>query len=69
MRSNNKFLAAKRITKLAEKMVERKKDSIYLLVYSLLKLTSTLPIATTSVEGAFSAINIVKSKLYNKIRD
>lgn len=69
MRSNNEFLSATGITRLAQKMVERKKDRIYPLVYNLLKLTLNLSIATASVERAFSAMNIVKSKLRNKLGD
>lgn len=69
MRSNNEFLSATGITGLAEKIVERKKDSIYPFVYNLLKLILTLLIATASVERAFSAMNIVKSKLRNKMGD
>lgn len=69
MRSDDEFLSVIGITGLAEKLVERKKDGIYPLMYRLLKLTLTLPIATASVERAFSAMNIVKSKLRNKMGD
>lgn len=63
------FLTVKEIIKLTEKMVEKKKDSIYLLVYKLLLLTLTLLIATANVEKVSSAMNIIKNKLYNKMGD
>lgn len=69
MRSDDEFLSVKGIIGLAEKLVERKKDGIYSLVYRLLKLTLTLPIVTANVERTFLAMNIVKSKLRNKMGD
>ena len=38
-------------------------------VYKLLKLVLVLPVATASVERAFSVMNYVKNKLRNKIGD
>lgn len=69
MRSKFEFLSLKGIAELVEKMVKKRKDGIYPLVYKLMKLTLTLPIATASVERVFSTMNIVKSKLCNKIGD
>jgi hypothetical protein len=38
-------------------------------VYKLLKLVLVLPVATASVERAFSSMNYVKNKLRNKMGD
>jgi hypothetical protein len=47
-------------------MVEMKNDIVYSLVYSLVISSLSQPVATTTVERAFSAINIVKNCLRNK---
>ncbi|PKA63866.1 hypothetical protein AXF42_Ash004876 [Apostasia shenzhenica] len=54
---------------LAKKLVETNRHIIYPLVYLLIKLVLTLPVATASIERAFSAMNIVKSLLRNKMGD
>jgi hypothetical protein len=41
----------------------------YPLVYGLLKLAMILPVATSTVERAFSAMKIVKSRLRNRMGD
>ena len=46
-----------------------KKNVSYLLVYSLVTLTLILPVATATVERAFSAMNIIKNRLHNRIGD
>ena len=61
MHRNSKFLVMKGISSLAQKMVETKKDILYPLVYLLLKLALTLPIAIATVERVFSAMKILKS--------
>ena len=68
-RSNVKFSALKGIVDLSKKLVETKKDKVYPLVYLLIKLALTLPVATASVERAFSAMNIVKNQMRNKMGD
>ena len=50
-------------------MVEMKKNISYPLVYSLVTLALILLIATTNVERDFSAINIIKNRLRNRIGD
>ena len=50
-------------------MVEVGYHTTFHLVYILIKLVLVLPIATASVERAFSAMNIVKTNLRNKMRD
>ena len=50
-------------------MVEMKKNVLYPLVYSLVTLALILPVATATVERAFSVINIIKNRLRNQIGD
>ena len=50
-------------------MIEMKNDVLYLLVCSLVILVLILPIATAIVERIFSAMNIIKSWLQNRMRD
>jgi hypothetical protein len=50
-------------------MVEMKKDITYPLVYSLVTLSLILPVATATIERAFSAMNIVKNRLRNGMGD
>ena len=69
MRSTEEFSALKGIGQLAEKMVEMKKNVSYPLVYSLVTLALILPVATATVERDFSAMNIIKNRLCNRIED
>jgi len=48
-------------------MVEMKKDVVYPLVYSLVTLPLIMPVATVTVERAFSATIIVKKCLRNRM--
>ena len=50
-------------------MVEMKKNVSYPWVYSLVTLALILPVATITVERAFSAMNIIKNRLRNRIGD
>jgi hypothetical protein len=50
-------------------MAKHDKDVCYPLVYRLLKLVLVLPVATATVERCFSALNLVKTDLSNKIGD
>ena len=67
--SNNKFSGLKWIGELARKLVETKKDQLYSLVYLLVTLALILPIAAVTVERAFLAMNFVKKRLRNRMRD
>ena len=60
---------SKGIGQLAKKMIEMKIDVLYLLVCSLVTLALILPIATAIVERIFSAMNIIKNWLQNRMRD
>ena len=46
-----------------------KKNVSYPLIYSLMTLALILLIATTNVERDFSAMNIIKNRLRNRIGD
>ena len=50
-------------------MVETRKTDGHPLVYRLITLALILPVATTTVERVFSAMNIVKNRLRNRIRE
>ncbi|CAL8164776.1 unnamed protein product [Prunus armeniaca] len=69
MHSNTNFSELQGIAALAKKLVETKKDRAYPLVYLLIKLALTLPVATASVERAFSAMNIVNNRMRNQMGD
>ncbi|PIN11338.1 hypothetical protein CDL12_16064 [Handroanthus impetiginosus] len=69
MRSSDEFLKVTGIVSLAEKLVEKKKDVVYPLIYLLIKLALILPVATATVERAFSAMKIVKNRLRNRMGD
>ena len=53
----------------AKKMVETRKYIVYQLVYKLTKLALTLPVATATVERAFSGMKIVKHRLRSRMGD
>ena len=69
MHSNDEFLELKGIGDLARKMVETNKDVIYLLVYLLVKLVLTIPVAIATVERSFSAMTYIKNELRNQMGD
>ena len=50
-------------------MVEMKKNISYPLDYPLVTLALILPVATANVEKPFSAMNIIKNRLHNRIGD
>ncbi|XP_012844543.1 PREDICTED: uncharacterized protein LOC105964581 [Erythranthe guttata] len=69
MRLSKDFLGLNGISDLARIMVETRRNKVYPLVYLLLTLALTLPVATATVEKAFSAINIIKNGLHNRMND
>ncbi|XP_020422138.1 uncharacterized protein LOC109949841 isoform X1 [Prunus persica] len=69
MRSSIEFSGLNGIADLSQKMVETKKDSVFPLVYLLLTLALILPVATPRVDRVFSAMNIVKNRLRNRMED
>ncbi|XP_057986858.1 uncharacterized protein LOC131171293 [Hevea brasiliensis] len=69
MHMDKKFSEVSGIGGLAEKMVATRKHIVLPLVYLLIKLSLILPVATATVERAFSAMNIIKSSLRNRMGD
>ncbi|GMP55747.1 hypothetical protein CsSME_00020477 [Camellia sinensis var. sinensis] len=69
MRSSNEFSELKGIGDLTRKLVETKKDIVYPLVCLLVKLALILPVATATVERAFSAMKFIKNRLRNRMAD
>ncbi|KAH9759451.1 TTF-type domain-containing protein [Citrus sinensis] len=67
MRTSGEFSELKDIGDLAKRMIETKRHNVYPLVYLLITLALTLPVATASVERAFSAMNILKNRLRNRM--
>jgi hypothetical protein len=54
---------------LAIKLVENKAHLAFPLVYRIIELEFILPMATASIERAFSAMNIIKTDLRNRMKD
>ena len=52
---------------LLRRWLRLKKNGVYPLVYLLVSLTLTLPVATVTVERAFSAMKIVKNRLRSQM--
>ncbi|KAG4935092.1 hypothetical protein JHK82_049388 [Glycine max] len=69
VRRNASFSTREDVQSLAMKMVQTEKHLVFPLVYKLIELALILPVSTVSVERAFSAMKIIKSKLRNKIND
>jgi hypothetical protein len=69
VRADLRFDNLNGISDLVKLMVQTNKHITFPLVYQLLKLVLILPVATASVERCFSAMNIVKKKLANKMGD
>uniref|UniRef100_A0A0D3BLP4 TTF-type domain-containing protein n=1 Tax=Brassica oleracea var. oleracea TaxID=109376 RepID=A0A0D3BLP4_BRAOL len=69
VRRDERFTDLKHLGDLSRLMVETKKNLSQPLVYRLLKLSLTLPVATATVERCFSGMKIVKTVLRNRIGD
>ncbi|ESR45540.1 TTF-type domain-containing protein [Citrus sinensis] len=67
MRTSGEFSKLKDIGDHAKRMVETKRHNVDPLVYLLITLALTLPVATASVERAFSAMNILKNRLRSRM--
>ena len=65
MRNNDLFLEFQGVSELAKKLVNTGKHETYPLVYLLVKLVLTLPIATATVEKSFSTMTYIKNELCN----
>ncbi|CAN6551746.1 unnamed protein product [Malus baccata var. baccata] len=69
MKMHSEFSSLRGIGDLAKELVKTGRCASYMLVYKLLTLALVLPVATASVEKAFSAMKIVKTPLRNKMGD
>ena len=69
MKRTPEFIACDTLSDLALKLVQKRYHLTFPLVYRLITLALTLPVATASVERVFSAMKIIKSDLRNKIGD
>ncbi|XP_047948935.1 zinc finger MYM-type protein 1-like [Salvia hispanica] len=67
VRIDEKFSQISGISGLAQKMVSTRKHEVFPMVYLLVKLSLILPVATASVERAFSAMKIIKTSLRNSM--
>jgi len=63
------FSSCENFQSLAMKMVQTEKHFVFPLVYKLIELALILPVSTASVERAFSAMKIIKTKLRNKVNN
>ena len=69
MRRVDLFKDCHDLESLAIQMVKHERDITFPLVFWPIKLGLLLPLATTSVERAFSAMNIIKIDLRNRMND
>ncbi|XP_042415445.1 uncharacterized protein LOC122004659 [Zingiber officinale] len=69
VRSDERFEGISDLGALAKKMIETMKNRVFPLVYRMIELALLLPVATATVERVFSAMNIVKTDLRNRIGD
>ncbi|XP_052110287.1 uncharacterized protein LOC107466193 [Arachis duranensis] len=57
------------LAELYQKLTETGKSNIYPLIDRLIRLVLTLPVTTATIERAFSAMKIIKTRLRNKMED
>ena len=69
LRKDARFNGLDDMGSLTKLMVETFKHKAFPLVYRLIELALILPVATASVECVFSAMNVVKTSLRNKMGD
>ena len=67
MRNNDLFLELQGVSELTKKLVSTRKHETYPLVYLLVKLALTLPVATATVERSFSTMKYIKNELRNRM--
>ncbi|XP_050889973.1 uncharacterized protein LOC127095307 [Lathyrus oleraceus] len=67
--NESEFSELEEIGDLSIKLVETKKHVVYPFVYLLLKLSLILPVATATTERVFSAMNIIKNQIRNRMSD
>jgi hypothetical protein len=69
VRRVEEFKACYDLASLAKTMVHLERHIVFPLVYRLIELALLLPVATATVERAFSAMKIIKTELRNKMTD
>ncbi|CAH9130400.1 unnamed protein product [Cuscuta epithymum] len=69
MRGTARFSNLQNIAELSQKMVEVKIHTVFHLVYRLIVLALVLPVATATVERAFSVMKIIKTALRYQMGD
>ncbi|XP_038711756.1 uncharacterized protein LOC120005951 [Tripterygium wilfordii] len=69
MRNSNEFSSLRSLGELAQNLVSHKRSGVYPSIYRLLKLALLLPVATATVESAFSAMKIIKNRMRNRMGD
>ncbi|KAM6553414.1 hypothetical protein CsatB_014176 [Cannabis sativa] len=63
------FAVLETISDLCQWLVKTRKAEIFPIVYKVITLILTLPVSTATTERSFSAMNIVKTTLRNKMED
>jgi hypothetical protein len=66
---DSRFLDINGIGDLCRKLIETKKHTTFPLMFILLRLTMILPVATATMEHAFSAMKYINSNLCNRTGD
>jgi hypothetical protein len=66
MRADLDFLSCNDLGDLIVRMVESDMHVVVPLVYRIIELALILLVATSSMERAFSAMNVIKTELQNK---
>jgi hypothetical protein len=69
VKRHDEFKSCHDLSSLGTTMVATKRHEMFPLVYRLIELALILPVATSSVERAFSAMHIIKTDLRNKMCD
>ena len=58
-----------KFSELCQWLVRTRKSTIYQLIFQVVVILLTLLVSTATTKRAFSAINIIKTRLRNKIKD
>jgi hypothetical protein len=69
VRRLEEFKACYDLVSLSKTMDQLKRHIVFPLVYRIIELALLLPVATATVERAFSAMKIIKTELRNKLTD
>ncbi|XP_073152995.1 uncharacterized protein [Henckelia pumila] len=69
MRMNFEASELQGLGDISRKMVQTRRDVAYPLVYKLVTLALILPVATATVQRAFSAMKIIKNRFRNRMGD